>query len=140
MFPGQYINLQGVPEYDDRDIDAFVEGLGTVEVKTDRHRDSGNFFFEVEVGGKPGCIFASRADWLLYWFPPDEVYLIPLPELQYWLAANWRKYAEQRRERDVYSRRGQRKWRAVGIIPRRTTILHEVPGARKIMLKEPIHV
>lgn len=66
-----------------RDIDFVVDGQ-FVEVKTDTHQP-GALFAELTVDGKPGYIFQSRADVLLYYFPASDVlYWVSMPKLAWW--------------------------------------------------------
>lgn len=97
--------------YRKRDIDYRV-GKNTVEVKTDMH-STGNVFIELVGGsGKPGCIFASRADMWAYLFPlEDTFYFIRVPELLLWLI----DYSREYERKAITSHRGKRKWTVLGI-------------------------
>lgn len=94
-----------------RDIDLLV-GEQMVEVKTDLH-DTGNVFIELVGGsGKPGCIFASRADTWAYIFPLEDVfYFIRVPEMLLWLIDFSREYERKA----ITSHRGKQRWTVLGI-------------------------
>lgn len=100
------------PDYRTQDIDFRVKRgrqrrWRTVEVKTDLHT-TGNFFFESRTNkGLPGCVFKSRAQVWMYWFPLlGKMYIIELPALQLWLVENAARYASA----PVTSVRGNRRW------------------------------
>lgn len=72
------------PFYRKQDIDFIVDSQ-THEVKTDTFT-TGNVVFETEAHGKPGAVWASRAQWWLYYFAHSgDALLIHLPSLQQWL-------------------------------------------------------
>lgn len=97
----------------DRDIDLLVSGNGverTVEVKSDYH-GSGGLFVELTVDNRPGYLYKSRAQDLLYYYPREGVlYWVDLPRLQWWLRDKTYPL------KTVTSRRGARTWVAQGIV------------------------
>lgn len=94
-----------------RGIDLVVDGQ-LWEVKTDSHQPI-NLFLELSCKDKPGCLFASRADILAYWFPgAGKLVMAGLPDLQYWLFEHGQEYARK----TVTSRAGRSTWTATGIV------------------------
>lgn len=104
-------------DFQSQDIDLRVRGKRrqrwrTVEVKTDSYT-TGNVFLEIiSSSGRPGCVFGSRAQVWLYYFPKMSLLLfIELPVLQLWLLEHAGGY-----ERVVVgSRRGKGSWSIQGI-------------------------
>ncbi len=75
-----------------------------VEVKTDfTAGTTGNAFIEttsVDTSGKPGWAYSSRADFLLYYVPPNRVvYIMPMREIRKLLPV-WLKRYERRKIRN----------------------------------------
>ena len=106
-----------------RGIDLYVPNLGTVEVKTDSHTPT-NFFFELDVEGKPGAVDRSCADYYAVVFPEHRVmYLIPRPDLQKWLRDHMASLQKRDSIRTIRSRHGRNRWEARGaIVPKRLLI------------------
>jgi hypothetical protein len=83
------------PRFQHRGIDLLVElpdeSIVAVEVKGDRHRHRGNFFFEVVSNverNTPGCFLYSQANRLLYVFvDEEEVHDLPLNRAREWFVA-----------------------------------------------------
>jgi hypothetical protein len=82
-----------------------------VEVKTDfTAAHTRNAFIEVtsvDVDGKPGWAHTSRADFLLYYVPPDRVvYVVAMREIRHRLPAWRKKYESRRVQNDGYQTEG----------------------------------
>jgi len=81
-------DLQNDKKQQNRGVDLHVEGLGYLEVKTDSHNPI-RFFLELEVSGKPGTIYKSKADWFcFFFFNYQKMYLLPRVDLQHWMKRN----------------------------------------------------
>jgi hypothetical protein len=100
-------NVEEDPRYQAHDIDLlWVIPVGaylrchTIEVKTDRNRHTGNFFFEtvsVEHRDKPGAFVITRAEWLFYLFiEAGELFCFPMEELKPWFVAHEGEFVEKR--------------------------------------------
>jgi hypothetical protein len=94
-----------------RDVDFIVDGQ-FVEVKTDTHQP-GALFAEVTVDGKPGYVFKSRADVLLYYFPASDVL--------YWVNMAWLTWLVHQEKPglkvfQVQSGRNGRTWLCEGVV------------------------
>lgn len=123
-----------------RDIDfhlGSVEGmpfLGFVEVKTDTHSED-NMFIELSVGSKPGWLFRSAADHLVYFFiETGALYIIPLPELRLWMHLYLDFYLteDRNREKRIVSSSNGRRWITIGVTIPSEDILKGVPGAKRV--------
>jgi len=111
-----------------RGIDLYVEGLGFIEVKTDTHKPR-NFFFELDVEGKPGAVDRSSADYFCVVFPEHRViYLVPRPDLQKWLRDNlaWIRRERPRWIKTIRSNESGRYWRARGVIVPRRMLMTDI--------------
>ena len=94
-----------------RDVDFLVDGL-FVEVKTDTHQP-GTLFAETTVDGKPGYIFKTRADVLLYYFPQaDVLYWVDMPKLAWWVMQQKPGF----RVIQMQSNRHGRTWLSEGVV------------------------
>jgi hypothetical protein len=97
-----------------RDVDFLLYRDGktmTAEVKTDTHKPK-NLFLELSVGGKPGYVFKTRAEVLLYAFPErDLLYWLEMPKLLHWV----HRHGSTFDLKIVTSRNGTREWQAEGI-------------------------
>jgi hypothetical protein len=88
------IDLSDVPSFQERDIDLVVDGQN-VEVKSDFYK-SENVFLEVTCNRRPGCVFKSRADYWLYYYPlTGKCYRLPLAKLQWFLSLHMNDYEEK---------------------------------------------
>lgn len=93
-----------------RDVDFLVDG-SMVEVKTDSHQPNA-LFAEVTVDGKPGYVFKTRADTLLYYWPAaEELWWVDMPKLA-WLVFQQRAGFKVFQ---VQSNRYGRTWLAEGV-------------------------
>lgn len=93
-----------------RDVDFLVDGK-MVEVKTDSHMP-GSIFAELTVDGKPGYLFKSRADVLVYYYPKaDLLYWVDMPKLVWWVS----QQKPGLRVFEVRSNRQGREWLAEGV-------------------------
>jgi len=114
-----------------RGIDAFVEGLGFIEVKTDSQFNTGNFFLEVSVGSKPGTIDHSGADFICYIFPAAHVlYLLPRPHIVKWLRDKWAWCKRNNKIKTIQSHEGRDTWEAKGVIVQRETLVRAIRRMR----------
>jgi hypothetical protein len=82
-----------------------------VEVKTDfvaaRTRNAFIETTSIDVDRKPGWAYSSRADFLLYYIPPDRaVYVIPMREIRRLLPIWVRKYELRRIQNESYATEG----------------------------------
>ena len=114
------LDYQGDMKMQRRGIDLHAEGYGVLEVKTDTHRPT-RVWLEVDVGGQPGCIFRSRADYLVTcWLKHKVAAVYKLPELQLWLMLNWQGLFIAGAVRAVFSSHKGKKWFSTGVpVPRR---------------------
>lgn len=110
-------SVENDKNYFRQDIDLLVRGAKrkrwtTCEVKTDLH-ETGNVYLETRTAkGRPGCVFASRAQVWLYWFPNMGILLtMRLPDLQLWLAENM---VELSSSHTITSRAGKKTWDVSG--------------------------
>jgi Holliday junction resolvase-like predicted endonuclease len=98
-----------------RDVDFLLYRDGhayTAEVKTDTHAPKA-MFVELAVDNKPGYIFKTRAEVLLYCFPEhDLVYWLEVPALLRYLYQQGSRFDVK----VVTSRNGKRTWQAEGIV------------------------
>lgn len=94
-----------------RDVDLVVDQW-TVELKTDSHAPV-NVFAETTVGGKPGYLYKSRADYLLTLYSRHGVLLwVPLSSLLWWIG----EHGPSLKRRTITSRRSGRVWTAEGLL------------------------
>lgn len=98
-----------------RDVDLRITAPNgftwTAEVKTDTHKPQ-NIFVELACGGKPGYLFKTRAEVLLYAFPErDLLYWIEVPKLLHWVHQFGRTFELK----IIRSRNGNQEWTAEGI-------------------------
>lgn len=108
-------DFQDNPEQQARGIDLYAEGYGNLEVKTDTHSNA-RVWLELDVGGKPGCIFRSRADYLVICWVKDNVAAVyKLPEVQLWLMLNYQGLYLGGALRAVFSHRGHKQWYSLGV-------------------------
>ncbi|MBX7138860.1 MAG: hypothetical protein K1X83_12865 [Oligoflexia bacterium] len=120
-------NVEDEERYQDCDIDllwvvpvqTFLQ-CRTIEVKTDRNRHTGNFFFEtvsVEHRGRPGAFVITRAEWFFYYFiTAGELYCFSTAELKPWFLKNEHEFPERRSHSDDNQRMFS--WSTVGkIVP-----------------------
>lgn len=93
-----------------RDVDFLVDG-SMVEVKTDSHQPSA-LFAELTVDGKPGYVFKTRCDVLLYYWPAaEELWWVDMAKLA------WLVYQQRAGFKvfQVQSNRYGRTWLAEGV-------------------------
>jgi len=111
-----------------RGVDLLVEGLGTVEVKTDSH-SSDKFFFELSVAGKPGAVDRCSADYfMVLYFKERVIYIIKRAELQKWLREHWSFIRREHKDwvKTISSSNKGKRWSAVGITVPRETFTQDV--------------
>lgn len=110
--------------------DLYVSDMGYVEVKGD-FSGHNSLFLETEVSGKPGWVFASRADWLAYYLHHSgEIYLIRMADLLRFLTEHY--VILRQRTRTTLSRRGRQTWTSRGI----PVSLDELDGTVSNVLKK----
>ncbi len=105
-----------------RDVDFLVVGTDgayrTVEVKTDTHKTEA-IFIETSVDEKPGYIFKTRAEVLLYYMSATgKLYWIDVPKLCRYVFTFGNLYDLK----VVASRSGKREWQAEGIVVKVETL------------------
>lgn len=107
-----------------RDVDFLISAKGvtkTAEVKTDTHAPR-CIFVELRVDHKPGYLFKTRAEVLLYAFPErDLLYWIDVPRLLHWVYEHGPDYDLK----VITSHRGSRTWTAEGIVVPLAALLDE---------------
>ena len=114
-----------------RGVDGECAALGKIEIKADFHTNLPNVFLEISVSGQPGCIFTSRADYLVYAFPLEGlIYIFSLPAIQWWLARNLAALTKAGRIKVIHSRNHTREWTAEGVPVPRDELLRELGGQR----------
>lgn len=96
-------NVEDVVKYQAIDVDLVIEICGetrTVEVKTDTHKDSGFYAFEIisnDTIDSPGCFLYSEADILAICFPNFsfmEIHLFPFRDIRNWFMENETMFKE----------------------------------------------
>lgn len=91
-----YEDVQNVKEFQKNDIDLRLlnrdNNIISIEVKTDRYYNTGNFFFETisnQQKNTPGCFLYTKADYIYYIFLPEKLlYIIPVKESREWFLDN----------------------------------------------------
>ena len=140
-------NVEQDQAYQNVDIDLlWVIPVGTflrchtIEVKSDRNRHTGNFFFEtvsVEQRGKPGAFVITRAEWLFYYYIlAAELYCFPMDKLKPWFLENEKSFLEKRAHSDDHERRTS--WTTVGRVVPIKHVLAKISG-HKIFKKAAGH-
>lgn len=110
----------------------------TIEVKTDRNRHTGNFFFEtvsVEASNKLGAFLITRAEWLFYYFiDAGELFCLPMEEVRPWFL----KHIHEFREKQAYSNNQERKntWSTRGRTVPISRVVGEIPSVRTFQKRE----
>jgi len=113
-----------------RGIDLLVEGLGYVEIKTDYHDDSPNFFIETGVENRPGAIDTSGAEYFCFVYPNRRrMYLLPRPHIVRWVREHWHEYVQRGKVIPIQSRRGTATWVASGIVVNRDRLTRDIRKA-----------
>lgn len=90
------LDVQDIREYQLKDIDLLVLTKNnkriSIEVKTDRYYNTGNFFFETisnKQKNTPGCFMYTEADYIFYYYTGvNIVYMIPVNESRRWFISN----------------------------------------------------
>ena len=121
-------DLQSSKSMQKRGVDLFVEGLGYLEVKTDTHSPE-RVFLELDVGGKPGAVDRSCADYFCVLFPGYRVlYLMARAELQQWLREKYAWIAGTHPDwvKTVHSKSQQSTWSARGVVVPRVLLAQGV--------------
>ncbi|MDD5218994.1 MAG: hypothetical protein PHV11_00300 [Candidatus Bipolaricaulis sp.] len=113
-----------------RGIDLFAEGLGYIEIKTDYHDDSPNFFLETSVGNRPGAVDTSGAEYFCFIYPNRrQMYLLPRPHIVKWLREHWEEYVQRDKIIPIKSHQGSDTWSANGIVVSREKLIRYVRKA-----------
>ncbi len=128
-------DVQADPRFQHRGVDLLVElpsgALFGVEVKGDRQRHRGNYFFELVSNAErntPGCFLYSEAARLIYVFVENrEVHDLPLPAVRSWFLPN----ASQFPLRHTQTRVGNSAYTTVGALVPVKRVLTEVAEARR---------
>ncbi len=112
-YPG-VTDVRKSPIFQKRGID-FIWDSQWVDIKTDTH-DSPNIALEVEVDGKPGCVFTSRAQvWVYIFLKTGKWFILDMPRLQQFVAMHYSEYPV----RKVYSANKKQQWSAsVLLVPK----------------------
>ena len=131
------VNVEAEPEYQAKDIDLLWHtrsGLVTIEVKADRHGQTGNFFFETvsnKQAGTPGCFLYTEADFICYCFVgPKRLYVLPMPATRDWFIANLKDFKEAVTTTPVQGG----SYATVGRLVKIERVLREVNGVRQVDL------
>ncbi len=118
-YPGA-TDVRKSPIFQKRGID-FIWDSTWVDIKTDTH-DSNNIALEVEVDGKPGVVFSSRAQIWVYIFLKTGVWLIlDMPRLQQFVALHYSEYPL----RKVYSANKTKQWSASVLLVPQEVLMKE---------------
>lgn len=100
------------PQWRGRDVDLILTGGVTAEIKTDTHPPEA-LFVELDVDGRAGYVFKTRADVLLYYFSGYRKLLWLKPaDLAHWT----HEHKGEFRLIEVRSRRRDSEWVAKGIV------------------------
>lgn len=132
--PGCRIHdVQADPRFQHRGIDLLWERSGGaiagVEVKGDRQRARGTYFFELVSNlerDTPGCFLYSEAELMLYVFVgAREVHALPLPATRAWFLPRAKEFPLKQ----TRTRVGAQTYTTVGAVVPRRRVLKEVAGA-----------
>lgn len=105
------VDLVDVGDAQRRDIDLLVDDE-LVEVKSDFHRPV-NAYLELTSNDKPGCVFQSRADYWLYYFPTARrCFKLSTSRLQWFFALKHGEYYHL----VTRSRSRESTWLATGVV------------------------
>jgi len=109
--------------------DLYVSGIGFVEVKTD-YTDYDNVYLEIDVAGKPGWVYASRADYVLVYFVKKGLmYLFPMPDIQRFVAEHYLVLRPKIRTATTY--KDGSKWQSSGIPVAIEILCEAIPQTKK---------
>lgn len=107
----------------------------TIEVKTDRQYEKGNFFLETisnEGKGTPGAFLYTEADLLFYCFSPQSVaYIFSVKEVRLWFLENLDQFKERKTQTRLAN--GE-KYTTVGRLVNRHYLLSKVKSVREIKI------
>ena len=134
-------NVEHNPAYQARDIDlVWRTGVGEIplEVKGDRHDETGNFFFETISNastGSPGCFLYTEAALLFYCFVrPRRLCILPMPATRDWFLERIGQFAERRTRTPV----GGDSYATVGRLVPVEMVIRQVPNARAVAMGEQL--
>lgn len=134
-------NVERDPAYQVRDIDLLwrhQRGEIPLEVKGDRHDESGNFFFETisnATKGSPGCFLYTEAAFVFYCFVrPRQLCILPMPGTREWFLANIDQFPERRTRTPV----GADSYTTVGRLVPVEQVMKQVSGARAVAMGEEL--
>lgn len=128
-------SVEDDPAYQTHDVDllwSIVDGNGRLrtiplEVKGDRHHQTGNFFLETVSNADrqtAGCFLYTKAHWLFYVFVEvAELYCIPMAQARPWFAENSDRFREARTSTPV----GDGSYVTIGRLVPIQTLCEELP-------------
>ena len=132
-------NVEGEPAYQAKDIDlVWRTGAGEIplEVKGDRHAETGNFFFETisnTTTGSPGCFFYTEATFVFYYFVhPRRLHILPMPATREWFLERIERFAERRTTTPV----GRGSYATAGRLVPIELVMAAVSGTRQVSMGE----
>ena len=108
------------------------------EIKTDTH-EARNFFIELEVDGKPGWLYSSCADAVIYYFVEEGVaFIIPMPALRMWCGNELTNYVDQdpRNAKEIVSGRGRNRWVTLGVTVPVGRLLFDIDDIEVVEVKK----
>lgn len=134
-------NVESDRAYQAKDIDLLWRtGAGEIpiEVKGDRHDETGNFFFETisnTTTGSPGCFLYTEAAFVFYYFVrPRRLNILPMPATREWFHDHAGRFAERRTTTPV----GRGSYATAGRLVPIKAAMAEVPGARQVSMGEEL--
>jgi hypothetical protein len=103
-------DVQNVREYQHKDIDlrylTKTNIIVSIEVKTDRYYNTGNFFFETisnKQKNTPGCFMYTEADYIYYYYNTvNMIYKIPVVESRQWFINHMNSFKTKETSTDNY--------------------------------------
>lgn len=134
-------NVERDPAYQTKDIDLLWRtGAGEIslEVKGDRHDETGNLFLETISNadtGSPGCFLYTEAAFIFYYFVrPRRLCVLPMPATRDWFLERAGGFAERRTHTPV----GAGSYATVGRLVPANLVMKHVPGARVVAMGEEL--
>ncbi len=134
-------NVESDPAYQVKDVDLLWRTGGgeiPLEVKGDRHDETGNFFFETvsnTTTGSPGCFLYTEAAFVFYYFVrPRRLHILPMPATREWFLERIERFAERRTATPV----GRGSYATAGCLVPIESVMVEVPGTRQVSIGEEL--
>ncbi len=138
-------NVEQDPRYQKHDIDLLwvipvfdYLRCYTIEVKTDRNRHTGNFFFEtvsVVHREKPGAFVITRAEWLFYLFiDAGDLFCFPMNALKPWFLEHEDEFAEKRSHTNNNEKMFS--WTTIGRVVPIDRVVQAIAGGKRFQKRD----